>query len=124
MIDRFADWFAGVLLEKGVITVKATDGNPRLGGFDIDDLVFNYIHEQCVKLFEEDVWPKNNRNQSAIAWECKVQKELLSIEQEVTVSVTDDDIISLARSSKHSFRHGWRRPLRCASAFYPRTDWV
>lgn len=97
------DWGGGtfdlslVQLEKGVITVKATDGNPRLGGFDIDDLVFNYIHEQCVKLFEEDVWPKNNRNQSAIAWECKVQKELLSIEQEVTVSVTDDDIIYLSR---------------------------
>ena len=28
MIDRFADWFAGVLLEKGVITETVTSMTP------------------------------------------------------------------------------------------------
>lgn len=93
------DWGGGTFdltlleMKNGKATVKGTDGLPRMGGMDIDNLLYEYVKKQFIDLNGEDSWPTSRNAQWKVAAECREEKCSLATNAEVSIHVNETDVM-------------------------------
>ena len=93
------DWGGGTFdltlleMEKGVATVKGTDGLRYVGGMDMDSLLVEYVKNQYTQLEGEDSWPTSLSTNWKVANDCREGKCSLATSAEVCIPVGEKEVV-------------------------------
>lgn len=77
-------------IEDGIFEVKATSGNPHLGGEDYDERILKYILQDINKKTKQD-YSDNIKIKSKLKSECEQAKRILSTQMETSITIDSID---------------------------------